>query len=63
MSFLYHLHKANVIGDALSHMTMGSVSPIEEAKKDLVKNVHRLARMGVRLEDSPNSGFMVYHNS
>ena len=44
-------------------MTMGSVSDVEEAKKDLVKDVHRLARLGVRLEDSPNGGFMVHHNS
>ena len=28
-----------------------------------MKDVHRLARLGVRLEDSPNGGFMVHHNS
>ncbi|TMX05236.1 hypothetical protein EJD97_000311 [Solanum chilense] len=44
-------------------MTMGSVSHIDEAKKDLVKDVHRLARLGVRFEDSPNGVFMFYHNS
>ena len=49
--------------DALSHMTMGCVSHKDEAKKDLVKDVHRLARLGVRLEDSPKGGFMVHHNS
>ena len=27
-----------------------------------MKDVHRLSRLGVRLEDSPNGGFMVYHN-
>ena len=42
---------------------MGSVSHADEVKKDLVKDVHRLARLGVRLENSPNGGFMVYHNS
>ena len=41
----------------------GSVSHIEEAKKDLVRDVHRLDRFGVRLEDSTNGNFMVYHNS
>ena len=28
-----------------------------------MKDVHRLARLGVRLEDSPKGGFMVHHNS
>lgn len=48
---------------ALSRMTMGSVSHVEESKKDLVKDVHRLASLGVRLKDSSNSGFMVHHKS
>ena len=61
MSVLYHPNKDNVVADALSRMTMGSVSDVEEAKKDLVKDVHRLARFGVRLEDSPYGG-MVHHN-
>ena len=62
-SILYHPCKANVVADALSRMSMGSVSHINEAKKDLVNNVHRLTRLGVRLEDSPNGGFLVHHNS
>ena len=41
---------------------MGSMSHIDEDTKDLVKDVHRLARLCVRLEDSPNGGFMVHHN-
>ena len=52
-----------MVADSLSRMTMGSLSHVEEAKKDLVKYVHRLARLGVRLEDSPNSVFMVHCNS
>ena len=63
MSLLYNPSKKNMVVDALSHMTMCSVSHIEESKKYLVKDVHRLARLGVRLEDFPNNGFMVYHNS
>lgn len=39
MSFLYHLSKTYVVEDTLSHMTMGSVSHIEEGKKDLTKDV------------------------
>ena len=35
--------------DALSRLSMGSVAHVEEKRKDLVKDVHRLARLGVRL--------------
>ena len=62
-SVLYHPDKVNVVVDALSHMTMGSVFHVEEAMKYVVKDVHRLAHLGVILEDSPNGGFMVHHNS
>ena len=34
---LFHFGKANVVADAISHMNMGSVSHIYEAKKDLAK--------------------------
>ena len=56
MSVLYHLGKANVVADALNRMTMGFVYQINEAKKDIVKDVHRLARLGLRLEDCSNGG-------
>ena len=35
---------------------------VEEEKKKLVKDVHRLDPLGARLEDSPNGGFMVHCN-
>ena len=63
ISVISHRGKANVVADAISRMTMGSVSHVEEAKKDLVKDVHRLSRLGVRLVDFPNGSFMVHHNS
>ena len=63
MSVLYHPDKINVVADTLIHMTMGSMYHVEEGKKDLVKDVHRLACLGVRLKYSPNSGFMVHNNS
>ena len=49
MSVLYHPGKANVVTNALSRMTMGSVFHVEVSKKYLVKDVHRLARLGGRL--------------
>ena len=52
MSMLYHPSKANVMADALSRVSMGSVSHVVEGKKELARDVHRLARLGVRLFDS-----------
>ena len=42
---------------------MSSVTNVVHDKKELVKDVHRLACLGVQLEDSPNCGFTVHHNS
>ena len=45
MSFVYHRCKANVVEDSLSRMSICSVSHIDEVKKGLEKDFHRLARM------------------
>ena len=63
MSVIYHHSKANVVEDALIRMTIGSVSHLNEDKKDLAREVHRLARLGVRLESSPDGGAIIHHNS
>ena len=52
-----------MVADALSHMTMSSVSHVKKGNKDLVKDVHRFSQLVVRLEDSPNGSLMVHHNS
>ena len=52
MSILYHPGKANVVADSLICTTLCSVSHIDEDQKDLFKYVHRLSRLGVRLEYS-----------
>ena len=49
MSVLYHPGKTNVVDDALSRMSMGSVAHIENSKKKLAQEVHQLARLGVCL--------------
>ena len=56
----YHPCKANVVADALSRMIMGSTNHIEDEKKEFAKEVHRLARLGVRLLDSTIGGFSVH---
>ena len=49
MSMHYHPGKANVVADSLRRLSMGSVAHVEEEKKELVKDVHMLARFGARL--------------
>ena len=63
ISVLYHPGKANIVVDALNYMTMGSLSHIDEAKKDLEREVHRLSMLGVRLESAPDRGVIVHRNS
>ena len=53
---LYHMGKANVAADALRRMRMGSTTHVEDEKKELVKDVHRLERLGVWLVDSTTGG-------
>ena len=62
MSVLYHPDKVNVVTDALSRISMGSVSYFPDGNKQLGKKVHRLAQLDVRYEDSPKGGSMVHHN-
>lgn len=37
MSVMYHLFKVNMVANALNSVSMGSVSHIEEGKRELVK--------------------------
>ena len=59
MSILYHPGKANVVVDALSRLSMGSIAHFEKDKKELAKDMHRLARLGVRLMDSTEGRVVV----
>ena len=62
MNVHYHLGKGNV-AHALSRMSMGSTAHVEDEKKELVKEVHRLARQGERLIDSTSVGVSVHPSS
>ena len=56
----YHPGKDNVVADALSRMSMGSKAHVEDEKKVLMKDVHRLATLGVQLVDSTSRGVSVH---
>ena len=59
MSVHYHPGKANVVADALSRLSMGSVAHVEEKRNELVKDVHMLARLGVCLMSISNSSVTI----
>ncbi|KAH0642735.1 hypothetical protein KY289_033709 [Solanum tuberosum] len=59
MNVLYQPGKVNVVADALSRLSMGSVAHVEEKKKELAKDVHRLARLGVVLKDTSDGCVIV----
>ena len=63
MNVHYHPGKANVVADALNRMSMGSTAPGEDGKKELVKDMHRLARLGSRLVKSTSGGVSVHPSS
>ena len=63
MNVLYHPEKENIVVDALSRIIMGSVSHLDESKKDLAREVHRLARFAVRLKSSLDGDAIVHHNT
>ena len=51
--------KANVVADVLSRLSMGSVAHVEEERKELVKDVHKLGHLGVCLTSISDSGVTV----
>ncbi|WMV30433.1 hypothetical protein MTR67_023818 [Solanum verrucosum] len=53
------LHKANVVANALSRLSIGTVTRVEEEIKELTKDVHRLARLGVHLMSISDGGVTV----
>ena len=59
MSILYHAGTANMVADVLSWLSIGRTSHVEEGKRELAKDVHRLDRLGVCLMDSTIGGIVV----
>ena len=58
-SILYHLGKANAVVDALRRFTMVSTAHPKEKKKELLKDVHRLSGLEVRLMNSTKGRIVV----
>ena len=63
MSVHYHPVKENVVENALRRLSMDSVAHFEEERKDLVKDVHRLARLGVLLMSILDNGVTVQNGA
>ena len=57
MTVLYHPRKSHVVADALSRMSMESVTHVFDNKNKLVKDIHIFAQLGVQLEVSPKYEF------
>ena len=49
-TILYHPSKANVVANALSRKSMGSLVHIAPAKRPLVEEIHKLESEGVHFE-------------
>src|SRR5262249_53591549 len=57
---LYHPSKANVVADALSRKSMGSLAHISIHMRGLTKELRDLFDMGVHLEFSDSSSLIAY---
>ena len=63
VDILYHPGKANVVADALSQRSMGSLAHVDEDKRIMTKEVHQLANLGVRFVDSEDGGVVVQNGA
>ncbi|WMV24865.1 hypothetical protein MTR67_018250 [Solanum verrucosum] len=57
MSILYHPSKDNVVAD--TRLSMGSTAHVEEGRKEIAKELHRLAHLEVCLVDSSKGRFVL----
>ena len=64
ISVFYHPSKSNVVADALSRLSMGSVvAHVEDSKKKLAQEFHQLARLGFLLVDTDKGDIWVQSSS
>ena len=55
VDILYHPGKENVVADALSHKSMGSLTDVQPERRDMVREIQRLSSLGVHLANSEDS--------
>ena len=63
MSVHYRPDNANVVDDALSRLSIVIVAHVEEERKELVKDVNRLSRLGVCLVSISDSGVILQNGT
>ncbi|XP_069151846.1 uncharacterized protein [Solanum lycopersicum] len=59
VDILYHPGKANVVEDALSCKSMGSLTDVQLEGRDMVWEIQQLSSLGVRLAHSEDSGVSI----
>ncbi|XP_070050614.1 uncharacterized protein [Nicotiana tomentosiformis] len=63
IDILYHSRKINVVANALSRKSMGSLAYLDACQRPLAREVHQLASLGVRLADSIEGGVIVQNRA
>ncbi|WRX08485.1 Integrase zinc-binding domain - like 4 [Theobroma cacao] len=59
-TILYHPGKANVVVDALSQKSLGSLAHISTSRRSLVREIHSLGDIGVRLEVTETNALLAH---
>ncbi|XP_070039272.1 uncharacterized protein [Nicotiana tomentosiformis] len=63
IDIFYHPGKVNVVADALSQRSIGSLAHVEANKRTMTKEVRQLASLGVRLLDSEDCGVVLQNRA